>query len=54
MQQRAKQINPRLAFFPLMYFNEMTRSFAEDYHGVIDGVVVAYPPIARRLIERGQ
>src|SRR2546422_809768 len=26
-----------------MYFNEITRHFAEDYHGVIDGVVVAYP-----------
>jgi hypothetical protein len=43
MQARAKAINPRLAFFPLMYFGEVTRAFARDYHNVIDGVVVAYP-----------
>lgn len=43
MQARAKRINPRLAFLPLMYFNEITRKFADDYHEVIDGVVVAYP-----------
>lgn len=43
MQARAKRLNPRLAFLPLMYFNEITRKFAEDYREVIDGVVVAYP-----------
>ncbi len=42
MQARAKRINPRLAFLPLMYFNETTAKFAEDYREVIDGVVVAY------------
>ncbi len=42
MQARAKQINPRLAFLPLMYFDEMRAKFAEDYREVIDGVVVAY------------
>lgn len=43
MQVRSKRVNPRLAFLPLMYFNEITRQFVEDYHEVIDGVVVAYP-----------
>ncbi len=43
MRALARRLNPRLAFLPLMYFNEITRHFAEDYHGVIDGVVVAYP-----------
>ncbi len=43
LQRSAHRINPRLAFLPLMYFSEITRRFAEDYHGVIDGVVVAYP-----------
>ena len=43
MQARARRINPRLGFLPLMYFNEITRQFVEDYHPVIDGVVVAYP-----------
>ena len=43
MQKRAKGINPRLAFLPLMYFGEIRRAFVEDYREVIDGVVVAYP-----------
>jgi hypothetical protein len=43
MQARAKRLNPRLAFLPLMYFNEITRQFVDDYHDMIDGVVVAYP-----------
>ena len=42
MQARAKRINPRLAFLPLMYFDEIRPKFAEDYREVIDGVVVAY------------
>ena len=42
MQMRAKRINPRLAFLPLMYFNEIRPKFTEDYREVIDGVVVAY------------
>jgi hypothetical protein len=43
LQHRAKRINPRLAFLPLMYFSEVRRPFVEDYREVIDGVVVAYP-----------
>lgn len=43
MQARAKTINPRLAFLPLMYFREITAQFVEDYRNAIDGVVVAYP-----------
>jgi hypothetical protein len=42
MQTRAKRINPRLAFLPLMYFNQIRPKFTEDYRKVIDGVVVAY------------
>ena len=42
MQARAKRINPRLAFLPLMYFDEIQAKFAEDYREVIDGVAVAY------------
>ena len=41
MQKRAKGINPRLVFLPLMYFGEIRRPFVEDYREVIDGVVVA-------------
>jgi hypothetical protein len=43
MQKRAKGVNPRLVFLPLMYFGEIRRAFAQDYREVIDGVVVAYP-----------
>ncbi len=42
-QRRAKGINPRLVFLPLMYYGEIRRPFVEDYREVIDGVVVAYP-----------
>ena len=43
MQARAKGINPRLGFLPLMYFPEITRQFVDSYGRIIDGVVVAYP-----------
>jgi hypothetical protein len=43
LQTRAKRVNPRLAFLPLMYFGEIRRTFVQDYREVIDGVVVAYP-----------
>jgi hypothetical protein len=43
MQARAKAVNPRLKFLPLMYFPEITSQFVNDYRQVIDGVVVAYP-----------
>jgi hypothetical protein len=43
MRQRARLVNPRLAFFPLMYYGELNRKFVDDYRNVIDGVVAAYP-----------
>jgi glyoxylase-like metal-dependent hydrolase (beta-lactamase superfamily II) len=42
MQARAKRLNPRLPFLPLMYFDEIRPKFVEDYKEVIEGVVVAY------------
>lgn len=42
MQAKAKQINPKLAFLPLLYFNDLRPSFLENYRALIDGVVVAY------------
>ena len=41
-KKKSKAINPRLAFLPLMYFNEMRPQFVADYRELIDGVVVAY------------
>jgi hypothetical protein len=49
MQQRAKRLNPRLAFLPLMYYWEINRKFADDYRKVIDGVVAAYPQSAEEI-----
>jgi len=51
MQARAHRTNARLAFLPLMYFDEINRRFVDDYREVIDGVVVAYPQ-DREEIER--
>lgn len=42
MQARAKLVNPKLAFLPLMYFGELRGGFVEAYRKVIDGAVVAY------------
>ena len=43
MQTKARQINPRLAFLPLLYFWEITPQFVDSYRPIIDGAVVAYP-----------
>jgi hypothetical protein len=43
MRRRSRSVNPKLTFFSLMYFPEIDRKFVDDYRGVIDGVVVAYP-----------
>ena len=50
MQAAAKRVNPRLAFYPLMYFPEITPRFVADYRGVIDGVVVAYPQDREEIV----
>jgi hypothetical protein len=42
LRSRSRAISPRLAFLPLMYFDELRPQFVEDYREVIDGVVVAY------------
>ena len=49
MQQRAKRLNSRLRFLPLMYYWEINRKFADDYRNVIDGVVAAYPQSAEEI-----
>lgn len=41
-QAKAKAINPRLAFMPLMYPPEVQPKNIEPYRGVVDGIVVAY------------
>ncbi len=42
MQERAKTINPQLAFLPLLYYDDLRSTFITDYRQAIDGVVVAY------------
>ena len=44
MVAAGKAINPRLKFYPLMYFNEIGERFVEILAPLIDGVVAAYPP----------
>lgn len=56
MRVRAKSLNPRLLFYPLLYFPEVTPQVLNAYRDVIDGAVVAYPQdrdeiaVARRVL----
>jgi hypothetical protein len=34
--------NPRLAFVPCLYFRQVTPKFAEDYKGLLDGILFPY------------
>ena len=43
MTDSAKHINPRIKFYPLMYFQDPWADFLNNYAGLIDGVVIAYP-----------
>ena len=43
MVQSAKQINPKLKFFPLMYFQTPWSTFIKKYGELVDGVVICYP-----------
>ena len=52
-QKRAKDINPRLVFLPLMYYGEFCRPFVEDYREVIDGVGWLTRRAGRTLIRPG-
>ncbi len=44
MVAAGKAVNPRLKFYPLMYFNQIGERFVETLAPQIDGVVAAYPP----------
>jgi len=39
-----KTVNPKLKFYPLMYFPEINEHFTDAMAGIVDGVVGAYPP----------
>jgi hypothetical protein len=43
MTDSAKHINPKIKFYPLMYFQDPWAEFLNSYAGLIDGVVIAYP-----------
>ena len=40
--EKARAINPRLAFIPCCYYPQLTAAFARDYRGLIDGVLFPY------------
>lgn len=45
MVQAGKQINPKIKFYPLMYFNQIdNKQFINVWEPIVDGVVAAYPP----------
>lgn len=51
MVSAGKAINPRLKFYPLMYYPEIGPAFCESVAPLVDGVVAAYAQ-DRREIER--
>ncbi len=51
MVAAGKAINPRLRFYPLMYFPELGLRFLDQVAPLVDGVVAAYPQ-GRADIER--
>ncbi|MDD4873318.1 MAG: hypothetical protein PHR77_22405 [Kiritimatiellae bacterium] len=51
MTTAGKAINPRLKFYPLMYYHEIAERSVEILAPLIDGVVAAYPP-DRAAVER--
>lgn len=50
----AREINPNLAFYPLMYFPEIGWRFVEDYGPIVDGAVVAYPTGLKDIARAGR
>ena len=43
MVSAGKSINPKLKFYPLLYFRQIDLSFIDSLSAFIDGVVAAYP-----------
>lgn len=43
MVEAGKAINPKLKFYPLVYFQQPWDDFVRRFSGLIDGVVAAYP-----------
>jgi len=43
MVSAGKTINPKIKFYPLMYFGEIDTQFMELFADLVDGVVAAYP-----------
>lgn len=42
IQKAAHDVNPRLAFVPCLYYRQINAKFAEDYRGLLDGVLFPY------------
>jgi hypothetical protein len=43
MVETGRAINPRLKFYPLVYFHQPWGEFLDRFGGLVDGVVAAYP-----------
>ncbi|MFM8619490.1 MAG: hypothetical protein ACKOE8_12305 [Opitutaceae bacterium] len=42
MLDRAREVNPRLAFVPCVYFRQITPAFAANYAPLLDGILFPY------------
>jgi len=38
----ARAVNPKLAFIPCCYYRQLTPAYAEQYHGLFDGILFPY------------
>lgn len=47
-----KSVNPKLRFFPLIYFHELEDPRLVDLEKYADGMVVAYPPSAQAIRDK--
>lgn len=43
MVQAARDINPKIRFYPLVYFQQPWKDFVDRFGSLVDGVVAAYP-----------
>jgi hypothetical protein len=49
MVSAARDINPRIKFYPQLYFQQPWSQFMERFGDIVDGVVVAYPVSAKEI-----
>ncbi len=51
LRQITRASNPKLKFYPVLYFHQLSQDFVDKYKSVIDGIEVAYPVDADEIEE---